>query len=603
MDIATLKKKVDIVNIISHYVELKREGTSYKGLCPFHPDTNPSFSVSPERQIYKCFGCGVGGDVFDFIQRIENCTFDEAVRKVMEMAGINEPLPIGEKAEERKEDFSKFVEEAHKNISKTDYLSKRGISEALIKKYHIGFDGKGVIVPLSYRGKVVSYVKRFIEGERRYYNPEGVKLVPFNIDIKQDVVFVTEGVFDALAVEEVVGLPAIALLGSQNHNVLLENLHCDYYIIMLDNDETGQKQALELYNKLKGKGKKVTLFDSSLYPAEVKDPSEWLVKNKDGFKKVLDLYVTIARKPYSLKALTLNYQNTFRAGKYKPIPTGIKAIDDVLEGGLRKGMFYTIGAMPGTGKSSLCIQMTDSLAKAGYNVIYVSVEMSEYEIQTKLFAREFTLTRLQKGFFEKKDVLIQTELLKGHIADRDKLIAFNGIIKEYINKVGERIHIVFTTSLNEVRKAVEIEPNSILIVDYLQKLQPSEKFQTDKQRIDAVLNELNKIKNEFEIPVLLISSINRQSYNSESEMSAFKESGTIEYDTAGAFVMTTKKDENKKDLIGEDELKGVYKHVYLECVKNRYGQVGERRELVFYPLFSHFEEKEGGMKDELFSGR
>ncbi|WP_054644868.1 DnaB-like helicase C-terminal domain-containing protein [Thermoanaerobacter thermocopriae] len=211
-------------------------------------------------------------------------------------------------------------------------------------------------------------------------------------------------------------------------------------------------------------------------------------------------------------------------------------------------MFYTIGAMPGTGKSSLCIQITDSLAKAGYNVIYVSVEMSEYEIQTKLFAREFTLTRLKQGFPEKKHVLIQTELLKGHIADRDKLIAFNGIIKEYINKVGERIHIVFTTSLNEVRKAVEIEPNSILIVDYLQKLQPSNKYQTDKQRIDAVLSELNEIKNRFEIPILLVSSINRQSYNSESEMSAFKESGTIEYDTAGAFVMTTKKDEsNKKD--------------------------------------------------------
>jgi twinkle protein len=603
MDIATLKKKVDIANIISHYVELKREGTSYKGLCPFHPDTNPSFSVSPKRGIYKCFGCGVSGDVFDFVQRIENCTFDEAVKKVMEMAGIDEPLPIGKETEEHKEDFSKFVEEVHKNIDKTDYLSKRGISEALIKKYHIGFDGEGVIIPLSYRGEIVGYVKRFIEGERRYYNPKGVKLVPFNIAVKQDVVFVTEGIFDALAVEEVIGLPAIALLGSQNHNVLLENLHCDHYIIMLDNDETGQKQALELYNKLKGKGKKVTLFDSSLYPAEVKDPSEWLVKNKDGFKKVLDLYVTIARKPYSLKALTLNYQNTFRAGKYKPIPTGIKAIDDVLEGGLRKGMFYTIGAMPGTGKSSLCIQMTDSLAKAGYNVIYVSVEMSEYEIQTKLFAREFTLTRLQKGFFEKKDVLIQTELLKGHIADKDKLTAFNEIIKNYINEVGERIHIVFTTSLNEVRKAVEMVPNSILIVDYLQKVQPNGKFQTDKQRIDMVLNELNEIKNRYEIPTLLVSSINRQSYNSEGEMSAFKESGTIEYDTAGAFVMTTKKDGNTKDLIGEDGLKGVYKHVYLECVKNRYGQVGEKKELVFYPLFSHFEEKEGGIEDELFSGR
>ncbi|MEQ2130119.1 CHC2 zinc finger domain-containing protein [Caldanaerobacter subterraneus KAk] len=611
MNIVELKGKIDIVDIISHYIELKREGASYKGLCPFHHDTNPSLSVSPERQIYKCFGCGVGGDVFDFVQRIENCTFDEAVRKVMEIAGINEPLPIGKKeplpigkeAEEYKEDFSKFVEEAYKNVHKTDYLAKRGISEALVEKYNIGFDGQGVIIPLFHKNKIVGYVKRFIEGDRRYYNPRGVKLIPFNIDVKQDIVFVTEGIFDALAIEEAISLPAIALLGSQNHNILLENLNCNHYIILLDNDETGQKQALELYNKLKGKGKKVTLFDSSLYPEGIKDPNEWLVRDKNGFKKVLDLYITIAKKPYSLKALTLNYQNTFRAGKYKPIPTGIKAIDTVLEGGLRKGMFYTIGAMPGTGKSSLCIQITDSLAKQGYNVIYASVEMSEYEIQTKLFAREFTLTRLKQGFPEKKHVLIQTELLKGHIADRDKVIAFTEIIKDYISKVGEKIHIVYTTSLDEIRQAVEIEPNSILIVDYLQKIQLNGRFQTDKQRIDAVLNELNEIKNKYEIPILLVSSINRQSYNNESEMSAFKESGTIEYDTAAAFVMTTKKDENRKDIIGEDELKGVYKYVYLECVKNRYGQVGEKKELVFYPLFSHFEEEEGGIEDVLFDGR
>lgn len=611
MDLQDLKAKVDIVRVVSHYINLKREGTSYKGLCPFHHDTNPSLSVSPERQIFRCFGCGVGGDVFDFVQRIENCTFDEAVRKVMEIAGINEPLPIGKKeplpigkeAEEHKEDFSKFIEEAYKNIGKTDYLLKRGISKTLINKYHIGFDGEGVIFPLSYRDKTIGYVKRFIEGDRRYYNPRGVKLIPFNIDVKQDIVFVTEGIFDALAVEEAISLPAIALLGSQNHNILLENLNCDHYIIMLDNDETGQKQALELYNKLKGKGKKVTLFDSSLYPEGIKDPNEWLVRDKNGFKKVLDLYITIAKKPYSLKALTLNYQNTFRAGKYKPISTGIKAIDTVLEGGLRKGMFYTIGAMPGTGKSSLCIQLTDSLAKAGYNVIYVSVEMSEYEIQSKLFAREFTLTRLKQGFLKKGEVLIQTELLKGSIADRDKAVAFSEIIRDYISKVGEKIFIVYTTSLEEIKQAVATEPNSILIVDYLQKIQPNGRFQTDKQRIDAVLNELNEIKNKYEIPILLVSSINRQSYNNESEMSAFKETGTIEYDTAAAFVMTTKKDENRKDIVGEDELRGVYKYVYLECVKNRYGQVGEKKELVFYPLFSHFEEEEGGIEDVLFDGR
>jgi DNA primase len=79
----TLKASLDLVEIvIQHGIELKRAGSSFKGRCPFHNDSSPSFFVSPTKQLFHCFGCGAGGDVFAFVQRIEHLTFPQAVQKL-----------------------------------------------------------------------------------------------------------------------------------------------------------------------------------------------------------------------------------------------------------------------------------------------------------------------------------------------------------------------------------------------------------------------------------------------------------------------------------------------------------------------------------------
>ena len=88
----TVKQQADIVRIIGDYIKLKKAGAqNYSGLCPFHGEKTPSFSVHATRQFYHCFGCGVSGDVFSFVQKIENITFPEAVRLVAQKLGI--PLP------------------------------------------------------------------------------------------------------------------------------------------------------------------------------------------------------------------------------------------------------------------------------------------------------------------------------------------------------------------------------------------------------------------------------------------------------------------------------------------------------------------------------
>ena len=89
--IEEVRSRNDIVSVISEYVKLQRKGSSYFGLCPFHNEKSPSFSVSPDKQMYYCFGCGAGGNVFTFIQEYENYSFPEAMKFLAERAGITLP--------------------------------------------------------------------------------------------------------------------------------------------------------------------------------------------------------------------------------------------------------------------------------------------------------------------------------------------------------------------------------------------------------------------------------------------------------------------------------------------------------------------------------
>ena len=86
-----VREKNDIVDVISSYVSLKKRGSNYVGLCPFHNEKSPSFSVSRDKQMYYCFGCGAGGNVFNFIMEYENYTFGEALKHLADRAGVELP--------------------------------------------------------------------------------------------------------------------------------------------------------------------------------------------------------------------------------------------------------------------------------------------------------------------------------------------------------------------------------------------------------------------------------------------------------------------------------------------------------------------------------
>jgi len=154
-----VKQQADIVRVVGEYVRLKKSGANFTGLCPFHAEKSPSFAVHPTKQIYHCFGCGVGGDVFKFVMEMEKCAFPEAIRIVAEKCGIAIPRPKERSPEERKENqqravlvemhreaqsyFVKQLEGTLEGKAARAYLEDRGLDKDTISRFGIGYAPSG----------------------------------------------------------------------------------------------------------------------------------------------------------------------------------------------------------------------------------------------------------------------------------------------------------------------------------------------------------------------------------------------------------------------------------------------------------------------------
>ncbi len=152
--IEKIKESLDIVDVISKYVVLKKAGRNFQGLCPFHNEKTPSFVVTPDKQIFKCFGCGEGGDVFTFLMKINNQSFNEVIEEQALNLGIELPKFNKKNAMENKafrerlydamELASKFFKNnLESNAKALEYLEKRGINEIAISKFSLGLAPKG----------------------------------------------------------------------------------------------------------------------------------------------------------------------------------------------------------------------------------------------------------------------------------------------------------------------------------------------------------------------------------------------------------------------------------------------------------------------------
>src|SRR5512136_371326 len=149
-----VRERAAILDVVADYVNLRKSGANYQGLCPFHGEKTPSFNVNPGRAIFHCFGCGIGGNVFSFIMKMEGLTFPEAVKFLAKRVGVTieerPPTPSEKRRTDEREALYRITEQAmrfYRRILREDrageagrrYLERRGVDETTAETYRLGF--------------------------------------------------------------------------------------------------------------------------------------------------------------------------------------------------------------------------------------------------------------------------------------------------------------------------------------------------------------------------------------------------------------------------------------------------------------------------------
>lgn len=334
-----LLSKIDIVDVISSYIELKRVGNNYVARCPFHPDDTPSFYVSPSKGIFKCFGCGVGGDAVKFVSLYENIDYWEALEKLAKRYGIRINLKRKGKdsqlllALERVAEF--YHEELRHSKQAVEYLQSRGISSKTISKFLLGFAGNTeklinmlkesgllevyekssnlikvekdvykdlfknrLIIPVrDISGNVVAFGGRSLDGSHPKYinSPEsevfkkrstlfGLFEAKDYIKESQQVIIV-EGYFDLMSLWQEGIRNCVAPLGTaltEEHARTLSKM-AKTAILLYDGDNAGRKAVRSSVPNLFMAKMDVKV----VYLPEGEDPDSFVKKDPDGLKRML----------------------------------------------------------------------------------------------------------------------------------------------------------------------------------------------------------------------------------------------------------------------------------------------------------------------------
>lgn len=343
-----LTARCDIYDIVSRYVKLKKSGSNYFGLCPFHNEKTPSFSVSRDKQIYHCFGCGAGGGVINFVMQMENMTFPEAVRHLAAQVGMEVPEDTGASyGEKRKRLIALCTESARFYVEKLyspegkqglSYLLGRGLSPGTLKHFGLGFapdswdslihamTQKGftkgemlecglvvqnksggvydrfrnrVMFPIiDIQGRVIAFGGRVMDDSMpKYLNSSDTPVfqksqnlfaMNFAKKSKGDFFLLAEGYMDVIALHQAGFQSAVASLGTsltKEQARLMASRGKEQVIICYDSDEAGKKAAQRAIDLLTPTGLKVRVLRMS----GAKDPDEYIRKNGPGaFRDLLE---------------------------------------------------------------------------------------------------------------------------------------------------------------------------------------------------------------------------------------------------------------------------------------------------------------------------
>lgn len=606
-------------------------------VCPFcgsgkGKNQTGALSLTDDEQKWKCFACGKSGDIYDLVGYKENITdFKEQAERLSKILDIdientdfkNTEKPIRKK--EIEEDLTPFFLQANKNLKNTDYY--RGISKATLDKYKVGYieDWKNpkapdtapatprLIIPTSQ----YSYLARDTRDTIPDYQSDFIKtkvgrLHIFNIDALYNpyntLVYVVEGELDALSILDN-GRPAIALGSVSMINKFIKQLKekpiYTTLILALDKDQKGQEATLKLEKELINLGVDYIKYNPSLM---YKDPNQAHMNSPVKFFDAVNIPLDEMREQTQTQEQKEYNQNSaisllkeFKVGLTDKsatncIPTGFEELDKLLSGGFYEGLI-TLGAESSLGKTTLALQMADQIAQQGNDVLFFSLEMSKMELITKSISRH----TLEQAGKEKEIQLAKTvrqitnPAIYQTYTNQDQEIletAINNYEKYanhlyFVEGVG---NITTSTIRQQIEKHINLTGNRpVVFVDYLQIITPESKYSTDKQAIDQTILELKRISRDYKVILIVISSFNRASYGKEITLSAFKESGSVEY-SSDLLLGLQLTDVSAKNFDLEQAKKQIPRKVELVILKNRNGITNEKVKFRYYQPYNLFQE-------------
>ena len=623
----------------AEYLEpAKKRGTYICPLCGNGTgSTGDGLAVDPhgDRLHLKCFNprCNFYGDLIELYQQQHGCTQQEAFSGLYSYFNISideytaEPQRQPQRAQkdphevqymqEVQKDYTEYYRECKARISDpaaAEYLALRGLSPELAHRFWIGFDpawrspaaierGKNppssprLIIPTSSssyiardtRPDVKDYAK-MKEGEVQLFNTRDL----YNADDRP--VFITEGEIDALSIIEAGGL-ATALGSAANYKMLVDLLRDkrtnNTLILSLDNDDAGRKTSRELAAALQGLN---ISYISADIAAGYKDPNEALTADREAFTRAIRAAERqTAAKPDSMADyISRAFNEDVERFKTASIgKTGLPNLDKVA-GGIYPGL-YVMGAISALGKTTFIHQIADQMAGAGEHVLFFSLEQSRFEMASKSLARITAYRNIRSA-------VSSLDIRKGNIT-----LAVQEAQKVYAKMIAPRMSIIegnFNCNISFIGDYVAryIKKNGrkpVVIVDYLQILDGmADQRQTTRDLVDTNVRELKRMSRNYDIPVIVISSLNRTNYLAPVDFESFKESGGIEYtaDVVWGLQLDVMNDplfdkdrhiKEKHEMIRNAKKENPRK-IQLLCLKNRYGISSYTADFLYYPANDYF---------------
>lgn len=619
MKIAELEKKIDLFSLIEEQHNIKRFGKYHVvNPCPIPLcGKRDHFVVYKDTNSYCSFSnCCQGGGVYKYLQEVEGLSEEHAYERLNSLAGeaisksddnfIPEKYASTSYSEIVKvKSYTNWITDLFQKQTHDDklYFYNRGIPIDLINKYKLcishEIDGRRAVLPIWSENEVVYYTARALDGQKiKYKNAKGsVALFSVNYlkEKQNSPIFITEGIFDALTLEYR-GYKAIALGGVEHASKLSDAINKNreidnIFITAFDNDKAGREAAAKLpYKRLE-------------IPASYKDLNEWHLAdlkfiNEDSKVSSFDESVKKQLKTVKQPDSVYDYLDTVFDKDIEEFltdidkKTGFTNLDKEMQG-LYPGL-YVIGGIPSIGKTTLVHQLGDQLAEQGEHVIYFSLEQSRFELVSKSLAR--TTAQLD----------INSAMSNIQIRTGNQSEALKEARKTY-RKIASKVNVVagnFNTDVNSIKAYVEhyIKVNNVrptIIIDYLQIMPGTNDKLNDKQRIDMNVKEIKRMSRDFNITILVISSLNRGNYLAPIDFESFKESGGIEYtaDVVWGVQLEAINDElfEKKDKIKEKRAKLLEakaaepRKIELICLKNRNGKPSFTCSFNYWPSYDFFE--------------